>query len=212
MAARRGTAPVGLLLLFLEASVAFQHIHLSTTTPRRWAGEGSRSLGLDRRTRFALRMQSTSQPVAPAAPVRSLDDVDNEKATSPLLEKLEAMEGIWFSDDFYGTHGREWVEVRSTLIGAGRPALVAVKATGDANVPSGFTTWRTTGGLPSVGGPEVPGEIQIRSNPRDPNGFSWVPGSLAQSADDRIQVTAIYDFGMRHTGTFHKHKVGEGGA
>ena len=122
-------------------------------------------------------MQGTSQPVAPPAPVRSLDDAaDDEVASSPLLAKLEQMEGIWYSDDFYGNHGREWVEVRATLVGAGRPALVAVKAKGDANVPSGFETWRTTGGLPDVGGPEVPSEIQVRSNPNDPNGFSWIRG------------------------------------
>ena len=128
-------------------------------------------------------MQGTSQPVAPPAPVRSLDDtVDDEVASSPLLAKLEQMEGIWYSDDFYGSHGREWVEVRATLVGAGRPALVAVKAKGDANVPSGFETWRTTGGLPDVGGSEVPGEIQVRSNPNDPNGFSWIRGEARKGS------------------------------
>ena len=34
-----------------------------------------------------------------------------ETSRSPLLERLEAMEGFWYSDDFYGPHGREWVEV-----------------------------------------------------------------------------------------------------
>ena len=34
-----------------------------------------------------------------------------DTSRSPLLERLEAMEGFWYSDDFYGPHGREWVEV-----------------------------------------------------------------------------------------------------
>ena len=34
-----------------------------------------------------------------------------ETSRSPLLERLEAMEGFWYSDDFSGPHGREWVEV-----------------------------------------------------------------------------------------------------
>ena len=306
--------PIGLLLLLLlllDAAAAYQQPGGSwlasqrtqgSTAARlrrrgalcadcgRGGGAGGEGLGRPRRTRsgMRMRMQGTSQPVAPPAPVavRSLDDtVDDEVASSPLLAKLEQMEGIWYSDDFYGSHGREWVEVRATLVGAGRPTLVAVKAKGDANVPSGFETWRTTGGLPDVGGSEVPSEVQVRSNPNDPNGFSWIrgearkgfrrsfgsrcrsglgtehrvalpthapmssqpnepaprkhhpsltqsfptaatttthhhhhhthahaPGSLAQAADDKILVTAIYTSMMRHTGTFHKHKVGEGGA
>ena len=34
-----------------------------------------------------------------------------DTSRSPLLARLEAMEGFWYSDDFYGPHGREWVEV-----------------------------------------------------------------------------------------------------
>ena len=34
-----------------------------------------------------------------------------DTSPSPLLERLEAMEGFWYSDDFYGPHGREWVQV-----------------------------------------------------------------------------------------------------
>ena len=34
-----------------------------------------------------------------------------DTSRSPLLARLEAMEGFWYSDDFYGPHGREWVQV-----------------------------------------------------------------------------------------------------
>ena len=102
------------------------------------------------------------------------------------------------------------MEVSATLVGAGTRALKAVKASGDDNVPAGFMTWRTRG-LPDIGDGEVPAEIQVRADVTDPNGFSWIRGSLAQPAVDRIEVTAIYTVFMRHTGTFHKHQVGEGG-
>lgn len=131
-----------------------------------------------------------------------------ETERSAFLEKLEAMEGIWYSDDFYGPHGREWVDVKATLVGAGSSALVAVKVSGDANVPSGYTTWQTRG-LPDVGGVEVPAQIQVRADPKDPNGFSWVPGALALLAEDRISLSAVLGF-ARTSGTFHKHRVDAG--
>ena len=43
------------------------------------------------------------------SPLSMSSGVDTSR--SPLLERLEAMEGFWYSDDFYGPHGREWVEV-----------------------------------------------------------------------------------------------------
>ena len=126
-----------------------------------------------------------------------------------LSERLEQMEGIWYSDDFYGPHGREWVEVSATLVGAGTSALVAVKVTGDANVPSGYQTWRTTG-LPDVGGASIPAEVQIRANINDPNGFSWIPGSLVLVSKDKIVLTAFWSSNAATRGTFHKHKIQEG--
>ena len=41
----------------------------------------------------------------------SLLDTGMDTSRSPLLDRLEAMEGFWYSDDFYGPHGREWVQV-----------------------------------------------------------------------------------------------------
>ena len=82
---------------------------------------------------------------------------------------------------------------------------------GDANVPSGFTTWRTKG-LPEVGGSSVQAQIQVRADPTDMNGFSWVPGELVLVAEDQISLSVRLSplFGSR--GTFYKHKLGEGGA
>lgn len=142
---------------------------------------------------------------------RGTDQGGGEEERSPLLDKLEAMEGIWYFDDFYGPHGREWVEMSATLIGAGTSSLQAIKVSGDANVPSGKTTWRTRG-LPDVGGGSVPAQIQVRANPKDPNGFFWVPGELLLLEEDRISLSVVFSASQRARGTFHKHKVGEGGA
>jgi hypothetical protein len=134
---------------------------------------------------------------------------DRDELRDALFERLEQMSGIWYSDDFYGAHGREWVDVSATLVGAGSAALVAVKVTGDANVPSGYTTWRTRG-LPTTAGPSVPAEIQVRADPRDPNGFSWVPGDLVLVSEDSIVLTAVWSALQRSRGTFHRHRVDEG--
>ena len=136
----------------------------------------------------------------------TLEKDDERELGLSLVERLKQMEGIWYSDDFYGPHGREWVQVSATLVGAGTSALVAVKVSGDANVPSGYETWRTKG-LPNVGGTSVPAEIRGRMNVNDPNGFFWAPGSLTLVSEEQIEVTVE---GEPHGGTFHKHKVGEG--
>ena len=112
--------------------------------------------------------------------------------------------------DFYGLHGREWVSVSATLTGAGTSSLEAIKVSGDANVPSGMTTWRTKG-LPEAGGGTVTAQIQVRADPSDPNGFSWVPGELFREAEDKIVLSAFFSSTARSRGTFYKHKVGEGG-
>ena len=138
-----------------------------------------------------------------------LERDDERELGLSLIERLEQMEGIWYSDNFYGPHGREWVQVSATLVGAGTSALVAIKVSGDANVPSGHETWRTKG-LPDVGGTSVPAEIQVRENVNDPNGFYWIPGSLYLVSEDQIALTAMFGNGVSASGTFHKHKVGEG--
>ena len=41
-------------------------------------------------------------------------------------------------------------------------------------------------------------------------GFSWVPGALKLVAEDQIALTARFGPLLSSSGTFHKHKVGEG--
>ena len=61
-----------------------------------------------------------------------------------------------------------------------------------------------------MGGPSLPAEIQVRADAKDPNGFTWVPGSLVLAETDQIRLTVqLGDF--EKTGTFHKHTVGEDG-
>ena len=124
-----------------------------------------------------------------------------------LSERTGLKEGIWYSDDLYGPHDREWVKVSETLVGTGTSALVVVKVKGDVNVPSRYQTWRTKI-LPDVGGSSVPTEIQIRTDVKDPNGFSWMTGFLVLLSEDMINLTVIWSNTVTR-GTFHKHKVGE---
>lgn len=133
---------------------------------------------------------------------------DSDELVSALTDKLERVEGIWYSDDFYGPHGREWVTVSATLVGdTGASALVAVKITGDANVPSGRTTWRTRS-WPELGGVNVvPAEIQVRADPNDPDGFSWVGGKLGFVSEGQIVLSASFSPLFETRGTFHKHNL-----
>merc|ERR1712194_245908 len=111
------------------------------------------------------------------------------------------MEGLWYSDDFYGPHGREWVKVSATLVGISS-ALVAVKVIGDPNIPAGCITWKTKN-WPTLN-EEVPAEIQVRANPNDPNGYTWVQGSLFQISENSIALTAKFTPNLKATGTFYK--------
>jgi len=142
------------------------------------------------------------------------DDFDDEpdELISSLTEKLERAEGMWYSDDFYGPHGREWVKVSATLIATtGTSALVAVKITGDPNVPAGCTTWRTSV-WPEMGGGIVPAEICVRTDPNDPNGFSWVGGRLGLVGEDQIVLSANFSPFFETEGTFYKQNDdGDGG-
>ena len=186
-----------LLLLFLSS-----HVHA-------WTVSRPVTHAPARRAIKAMVELAPSRSTGGASATKDDGNKDDDLVRSPLLDKLEQIEGMWYSDDFYGPHGREWVEVSATLVGAGTSSLVAVKVSGDANVPSGYKTWRTRG-LPDVSGPAVPAEIQVRADPNDPNGFSWVPGALVLVAEDQIALTARFGPLLSSSGTFHKHKVGEG--
>ena len=168
-----------------------------------------------RSTRHSVAVQAATErlPLASGG-IKTLEsektaDGPKRELGSDLLQRLEQLEGIWYSDDFYGPHGREWVDVSATLVGAGTSALVAIKVSGDANVPSGCVTWQTRG-LPDAGGCSVPAEVQIRADPNDPNGFSWLPASLVLVSEDTIALTVVWPGSGAFTGSFHKHNVGEG--
>jgi len=136
------------------------------------------------------------------------EEDDYDELVDGLTERLEAMEGLWFSDDFYGKHGREWVQVSSRLVGASATsAMVAVKVTGDPHVPSGCVTWQTA--CWPTQGITVEAQIQIRENPQDPDGFSWLPGELTLINQKQILLSCSYGPGMTSTGTFHKQEEDE---
>jgi len=129
----------------------------------------------------------------------SPSEYKNDELVPSLTKKIKQAEGMWYSDDFYDTHGREWVKVSATCLGTGTPALVAVQITGDPNVPAGCTTWKTLS-WPKVGGEAVPAEIQMRADPNDPHGFEWIAGRLEMVKEDQIVLLG---------GTFYKQNDDE---
>ncbi|CAJ1962123.1 unnamed protein product [Cylindrotheca closterium] len=134
------------------------------------------------------------------------EEDDYDELVDGLTEKLEAMEGLWFSDDFYGKHGREWVQVSTRLVGASATSvMVAVKVTGDPHVPAGCVTWQTDS-WPTEGGPSVSAQIQTRADPQDPDGFSWLPGELKLINQKQIILSCSHGPGLASTGTFHRQE------
>ena len=94
--------------------------------------------------------------------VEEEDDDERDELVDSVTNKLEEMSGLWYSDDFYGPHGREWVKVSATVVGEmATSALEATKVTGDPHVPAGCVTFRTSQ-WPGVG-EKVPAQIQVRS-------------------------------------------------
>ena len=148
--------------------------------------------------------------------VTSDEDFDDgaDEVVDSVTEKLEEMEGLWYSDDFYGPHGREWVQISAQLTLDGLTAttnLVAVKVTGDPNVPAGCVTFQTKQ-WPAMG-ETVQAQIQVRANPNDPDGFSWLPGELCMVAKDEIRLMCQYNMLMKGEGTCYKqnHDVEDNG-
>jgi len=135
-------------------------------------------------------------------------EYEHDELVSSLTDKLEQAEGMWYSDDFYGPHGREWVKVSATLVGTGTSALVAVKITGDANIPAGCTTWQTLS-WPQMGDGVVPAEIQVRPNSNDPNGFMWIAGKLEMVEEDQIVLSVRFSLPFEMRGTFYKQNDDE---
>ena len=138
------------------------------------------------------------------------DDDEADELVDSVTEKLEEMEGLWYSDDFYGPHGREWVQISAKLSLTDNTAstnLVAIKITGDPNVPAGCVTFQTNR-WPGMG-EKVAAQIQVRADPTDPNGFEWIPGELTLVAKDEIQLMCQYNFLMKSQGTFYKQNDDE---
>lgn len=161
------------------------------------------------------RLSAVLTPVREATIIEEeiLDDEedDYDELVDGLTQMLEAMEGLWYSDDFYGNHGREWVQVSARLVGAtASTAMVAVKVTGDPHVPSRCVTWQTDS-WPTEGGPSVGAQIQIRANPDDPDGFEWLPGELKLINQKQIQLICQYNPTMANMGTFHKEEEDDDG-
>eukprot|EP00286_Rhodomonas_abbreviata_P005008 CAMPEP_0181322882 /NCGR_PEP_ID=MMETSP1101-20121128/19472_1 /TAXON_ID=46948 /ORGANISM="Rhodomonas abbreviata, Strain Caron Lab Isolate" /LENGTH=208 /DNA_ID=CAMNT_0023430839 /DNA_START=29 /DNA_END=655 /DNA_ORIENTATION=+ len=117
--------------------------------------------------------------------------------TLRMSSDSSALSGIWWSDDFYGPHGREYVE-----IGVDMGCLTATKVTGDANVPRGRVTWRTRG-LPGVGS-TAGAEVQIRADPSDPNGFSWATGFECHVKSEKLIYLSGAFEGYPVSGHFEK--------
>lgn len=167
----------------------------------------------DSRSFSMKQIRLESQPAAPKIedPISTIDDKEEDDddddesdvLVDALTSKLAEMEGLWYSDDFYGSHGREWVKVSAKLVGeTASSALVAVKVTGDPNVPAGCITYQTKS-WPSLG-EKVPAEIQVRADPTDPDGFSWLPGELTLIAKNEIRLMCYYNPFARSVGSFFR--------
>ena len=133
------------------------------------------------------------------------DDDERDELVDSVTSKLDDMEGLWYSDDFYGSHGREWVKVSATIVSISS-ALVAVKVTGDPNIPAGCVTFQTES-WPAIGSDKkVAAQIQIRADPNDPQGYSWIPGTLTLLNTTTILLVCYYNRSMKNSGLFYKEK------
>ena len=133
------------------------------------------------------------------------DDDERDELVDSVTSKLDDMEGLWYSDDFYGSHGREWVKVSATIVSISS-ALVAVKVTGDPNIPAGCVTFQTES-WPAIGSDKkVAAQIQIRADPNDPQGYSWIPGTLTLLDTTTILLVCYYNRSMKNSGLFYKEK------
>eukprot|EP00746_Dinoflagellata_sp_MGD_P079018 gnl/MRDRNA2_/MRDRNA2_31566_c0_seq1.p1 gnl/MRDRNA2_/MRDRNA2_31566_c0~~gnl/MRDRNA2_/MRDRNA2_31566_c0_seq1.p1 ORF type:complete len:336 (+),score=55.53 gnl/MRDRNA2_/MRDRNA2_31566_c0_seq1:68-1075(+) len=95
----------------------------------------------------------------------------------------EAWFGHWWSSDFYGPHGLELQQIEFEHDGNIR----CTKVTGDANVPKGYTTWRSS--APLRLNKAVGGFVQIRPDVEDSDGFIEMPCLITALSLDQILVS-----------------------
>ena len=136
-------------------------------------------------------------------------NAEPKQVTPPLFEQAE---GFYVSrDGFYGSPTRvEYLHVRIEEGG-----LVAHKLVGDANVPRGYISWKTTPGLSSeqfilAAGVQIPAWVQIRIDVTDLEGFSWLSDgcSVTIQPDGTIALVAALA-GMELHGTFERVSMEE---
>ena len=199
-----------LLFLFgIGSANSFSHYHGSLSLRNNASPSANQIFFCN--TRLQARVASpneTEDPVATTIDDTLDDDVD--ELVDSLTEKMDDLEGLWYSDDFYGSHGREWVKVSATLVGEfATSALVATKVTGDLNVPAGCVTFQTKSWAGV--GTKVTAQIQVRADPKDPNGFSWLPGELTMIAKNEMRLLCYYSPFIASEGTFYKQTCDEEG-
>lgn len=119
------------------------------------------------------------------------------QAVTRSNEDFSFWSGTWCTEDFYGPHGKEYVFVSVLCDEQGQLQLMARKITGDPNVPCGRITWQTTGGVPRIGGPQIPCKVCNRMNVKDINGFSWRKGTACA-----VSVNELF----LGTGTFRRQQ------
>lgn len=126
-------------------------------------------------------------------------------AESAMPALFKQAEGFYVNrDGFYGALERvEYLHVRLE-----EGSLVAHKLVGDANVPRGQVSWKTTPGLSAEAlnvkaGEGIPAWVQIRVDPSDPQGYAWLSDGCSVTIHEDGTLSLIASLqGMELSGRF----------